>query len=148
MRSLTLLEKRFLVTMQKLIYLLFSFWMIFANSCALKDLAIQQLAGHPQVTQASFPLANPDVQSSSSMEHSGEHCIVCVEADVDHFVSASEASINLLPDFPELNLLFIFFLPFWIGKENKQDFGFSKWLYSNTLNLPLYLKYQKIQLYA
>lgn len=130
--------------MQRLLYIFFSLWMVFANSCALKDIAVQQLNGETTFQQVHHPLGHP----ISTIQNSTEQCTVCVESDTDQFVTTAETSIKLLPDLPNLNFLFAFFLPFWIGKPIKQNFGSDAFSIAHSSKLPLYLQFRKIQLYA
>lgn len=131
--------------MQKFLHILFSCWMVFANSCALKDIAVQQLNGATTFQQVHHPFGHPISTVQSSMEQ----CTVCVESDTDQFVTTAEASIKLLPNLPNLNFLFAFFLlPFWIGKSIKQNFGEDEFSVAHSSKLPLYLQFKKIQLYA
>lgn len=130
--------------MQKIIVLLLSAWMIFASSCALKNVVIQDLGATTTVEQAHHPLG-----ISFQFSTGQESCTSCIEADDQKATLLSVADFNSAPDLSLLKATLFAFLFSWRWKNEEGGSNNSLFRLSSPLyKLPLYLQFRRLQFYA
>lgn len=130
--------------MRKLIFIVFAFWLAIGNSCALKA-QVMDLAsdGHAAETfrhsEKTTPVVSHGVaQLCNAAVQNAEKAIAGFSFSLSDFITSASGAFSLTAAF------LLSFLLFSLNK--KREFILS--IFNHLSATPLYLKFQRLQLYA